>query len=370
MDPIGSPSNGKVIIRLASTLSTPAPAGRRQSSNDGHDGCSCESVDDCPVELMDFRFAVACDHGTVRCCRPVESNNAQDINDAKNAENVKNTVKIVTPVTLVKRPKKTAMCKCKPRKECDHFFHSEDAQDRKDNLCPSGMVRCCETGNMGNSKDDLIKGQTVPSVQQNLDNNQFKPVQLPFLKMPHPDTNIPPQELAIPADNTTHHKPKQVMIRLSNGTVIAIINDYKEFHLIQPEMIGESVPVAPVTNKQPESLIPTTQQPFSVPPNHRQPQQQQFGPPQQVRPPVQAYQPLASNPGMNLPVRQPHRPMPNRPYMYPPPITQFGFNPPHQQPQQHFQPGGVSTFRLWLKFGQTYIHNKFLKKNTMNLMDY
>ena len=198
LDPAGSAGKGKVIIRLASSLSTPAPAGRRETSDNSHDGCRCELVDQCPIELMDFRFAVSCDHGTVRCCRPV------DIDDAKDAHDVK-PVKVVTPVTLVKRPKKTGMCKCKSRKECDHFFRPEDQLDRKDDPCPSGMVHCCETGNMGNSKDDLVKGQTPPQVQQHLGPSQFKPVQLPFLKMPHPDNKGHPQE---PTVQVTSYLPK------------------------------------------------------------------------------------------------------------------------------------------------------------------
>lgn len=199
-----------MIIRLASTLSTPAPARRRQSSDDAHDGCSCEPVDDCPIELMDFRFAVGCDHGTVRCCRPAKSKDAEDAQDTKNVKNVKDVVKVVTPMVLVKRPKKTPMCKCKSRKECDYYFRSEEALDRKDDLCPSGMVHCCETGNMGNSKDDLIKGQVVPQGHQQLGNNQFKPIQLPFLKMPHPDTKVNPQTLPVSTGNSTHHKLQQV----------------------------------------------------------------------------------------------------------------------------------------------------------------
>merc|ERR1712071_538234 len=175
-------------------------------------------------------------------------------------------------------------------------------------------------GNMGNSKDDLVKGQTPPQVQQHLGPSQFKPVQLPFLKMPHPDNKGHPQEPTV-----------------------------------QPELaVGESIPVAPVvTELHSELWQPTTPIPYAMPPNHRQPQQQQqqqqqqFNPPQQFRPPVQQYQPLAPSSGLNIPPRQQYRPVPTRPYVYPPPVAQFNFNNQHQQPQQQFpqhfapgQPGG------------------------------
>ena len=155
----------KVIIKLASAVAPLPPLStnnnnRKESASDEKEnGCSCEKIDSCPIEMMDFSFAVSCSYGTVRCCRPVKS----------------------TPAPLVKRPitKKPAMCKCKSRKECDLFFHVEESEqiDRKDE-CPAGSVRCCENGNMGNPKDQK-------DAHQILGNSDFRPVQLPYLKMPN-----------------------------------------------------------------------------------------------------------------------------------------------------------------------------------------
>ena len=91
---------------------------------------------------------------------------------------------------------------------------------------------------------------------------------------------------------------------------------------------------------------------------HQPTQPQQFGAPHQFRPPVQQYPSLAPNSGLNIPTRPQHRPVLNRPYVYPAPVTQFSFGTPfqqqpqqQQQQQQHFphhfapaQPGAVSSF--------------------------
>ena len=179
-EPVSTQPLAKVIIRLASTLSTPQPF-RRESADDEGNGCKCEPIGDCPVELMDFSFALACEHGTVRCCRPVEPVVQQE---------TPKPVDIVTPITTVKLVKKTAMCKCKSRKECDrHFLQLESAVDRKDEVCPSSMVRCCETGNMGNAKDQVDKSESDTEAHV-LGNSNFKPILLPFLKMPPSNNEV------------------------------------------------------------------------------------------------------------------------------------------------------------------------------------
>lgn len=168
----------KVIIKLASEMKPSTNknnADQQQGTNEVKNGCSCEKIDSCPVELMDFSFAVSCAYGTVRCCRPLES-------------------PLVTPVvsTPTKAPstKKPVMCKCKPRKECDWFFHGDTKEseliDRKDD-CPAGSVRCCETGNMGNPKEPMINQQQQLSGPQFVlgNSNNFRPIQLPYLKMPN-----------------------------------------------------------------------------------------------------------------------------------------------------------------------------------------
>ena len=169
----------KVIIRPVSTLSTLPPSGQKQQEND-NDGCSCESIDSCPIELMDFRFAVSCEYGTVRCCRPLEPVIIKETPPSRPV--------VVTPASTIKWPKKTVACRCKPRKECDRLFQSNDEQvvERKyENTCPAGFVRCCDTGNMGNPKTEI----TVPEAHL-LGSSEFRPVQLPFLKMPQPADEV------------------------------------------------------------------------------------------------------------------------------------------------------------------------------------
>lgn len=171
-------------------------------------GCKCESLDACPIELMDFSFSVSCGYGTVRCCRPIEPATEPPIEapfeapvEVPSENPIKSSVEpstteesfvtkpvVVTPTT-VKFSKKPLACKCKPRKECDRFFQTEEEVevfDRKDVLtCPAGMVRCCETGNMGNHKQATTP-KTFKKIQatQILGNTGFKPVQLPFLTVP------------------------------------------------------------------------------------------------------------------------------------------------------------------------------------------
>lgn len=162
----------KVIIRPVSQLSTLAPLQSQQQENDNKaDGCKCEPINSCPIELMDFRFAVSCEYGTVRCCRPLEPVLIKETTTSKTM--------VVTPASTLKWPRKS--CRCKPRKECD-----EQAIDRKSEIgCSAGNVRCCETGtNTGNSKTEASPDAHV------LGGNGFRPVQLPFLKMPQPADEV------------------------------------------------------------------------------------------------------------------------------------------------------------------------------------
>jgi hypothetical protein len=162
----------KVIIRPVSQLSTLAPLQSQQQENDNKaDGCKCEPINSCPIELMDFRFAVSCEYGTVRCCRPLEPVLIKETTTSKPM--------VVTPASTLKWPRKS--CRCKPRKECD-----EQAIDRKSEIgCSAGNVRCCETGaNTGNSKTEASPDAHV------LGGNSFRPVQLPFLKMPQPADEV------------------------------------------------------------------------------------------------------------------------------------------------------------------------------------
>lgn len=158
---------------------------------------------------MDFSFSVSCGYGTVRCCRPVEpsteapmeisdetlvelsfeSATSSSLEPTATEESIFTKPVVVTPATTVKFSKKPMSCKCKPRKECDKFFQAEEdveVFDRKDVLtCSAGMVRCCESGNMGNPKE-MTTPRSFKKVQapQILGNVAFKPVQLPFLTVP------------------------------------------------------------------------------------------------------------------------------------------------------------------------------------------
>ena len=177
------PNNkSKVIIKLASEIKAAAQTSTHKNpdGNDASHGCNCEKIDSCPIEMMDFSFAVSCSYGTVRCCRPQAS--------------IAVTPSVLVPVK--RQPiKKLAMCKCKSRKECDWFFHNTAMEsepiDRKDEeQCPAGSVRCCETGNMGNPIEfNNGQQQQQHGSQHILGNNDFRPVQLPYLKMPNTEVD-------------------------------------------------------------------------------------------------------------------------------------------------------------------------------------
>ena len=167
----------KVIIRPVSQLSTLAPLQSQQQENDSKaDGCKCEPINSCPIELMDFRFAVSCEYGTVRCCRPLEPVLIKETTSSKPV--------VVTPASTLKWPRKS--CRCKPRNECD-----EQTIDRKSEIgCSVGNVRCCETGtSFGNSKTETSPDAHV------LGGKGFRPVQLPFLKMPQPADEVKKKKL-------------------------------------------------------------------------------------------------------------------------------------------------------------------------------
>lgn len=169
----------KVIIRPASTLTTTPTSLLGNNQKESSDGCKCEPIDSCPIELMDFRFAVSCEYGTVRCCRPLEP--------VLIKETPANKTVVVTPASTLKFPKKSISCRCKPRKDCDRHFQSNDGHnsERKNTMnCPVGLVRCCESNSGGNTKTEA-NGE--PHV---LGGNDFRPVQLPYLKMPPPADEV------------------------------------------------------------------------------------------------------------------------------------------------------------------------------------
>lgn len=168
----------KIFIRPASLLTTPKPNGRQQLS-ERELGCSCQHIDNCSIEQMDFSFAVSCEYGTVRCCRPLET--------VLTKETFLIAPTTPTPTTSKRVVvKKTPACKCKPYNECERFSNHSIKDDgsinQRDGLsCPVGLIRCC----------DLERGNTVnfsePSTSEPethvLGNSEFRPVQLPFMKI-------------------------------------------------------------------------------------------------------------------------------------------------------------------------------------------
>ena len=166
----------KVFIRPASALTTLKPFRRQQNSDEM--GCSCQHIDNCSIENMDFSFAVSCEYGTVRCCRPMQT----VLNKETLLLSAPTAAPTQTPTTFKRVVvKKTPACKCKLYSECDRFSnHSiHNANSTESQSCPTGMVRCCERRSTVIFKEPST---TQPETHV-LGNNDFRPVQLPFSKI-------------------------------------------------------------------------------------------------------------------------------------------------------------------------------------------
>jgi len=168
----------KIFIRPASSLTTAKPNGKQQLS-ERELGCSCQQIDNCPIEQMDFSFAVSCEYGTVRCCRPLET--------VLTKETFLVAPTMPTPTTFKRVVvKKIPACKCKPYNECERFSnHSikdESSINQGEGLsCPVGLVRCCDR-ERGNTINFNEPSTSEPETHV-LGNSEFQPVQLPFMKI-------------------------------------------------------------------------------------------------------------------------------------------------------------------------------------------
>ena len=95
---VNSIASPKVFIRMASEIK---PTEKKISNvHSFSDGCKCEPLDECPVEKMDFTFGVSCPFKTVRCCRPVQPIVEPEPQIPTTEEAVKG-IDIVTPVSVL-----------------------------------------------------------------------------------------------------------------------------------------------------------------------------------------------------------------------------------------------------------------------------
>ncbi|KAI9562070.1 hypothetical protein GHT06_013035 [Daphnia sinensis] len=345
----------KVIIRPVSQLTTPAPLQSQQPANDSNDGCKCEPIDSCPIELMDFRFAVSCEYGTVRCCRPSEPVLIKETTPSKPV--------VVTPASTLKWPKKS--CRCKPRRDCD-----EQSIDRKsETSCTAGFVRCCETG----TKIENHKIEVSPEAHV-LGGNGFRPVQLPFLKMPQPaderiseqeprpsDQELEPTENATPviSGNTSLEDSLLTTTEKEQETNQGQVEEQQNLPALTVQQFQPSRPLAPTQQQTNQQFGTPIRQPnFPI----RNPTLNKFSGnqnPMNNAPGPQFQQPVQNQPPSGVPLQQlPIRPSPifrppnpgavNHPQLGQPIHTQFQpsfpMGPPMGQPIPFQSPLGTPNF--------------------------